>query len=591
MPEKSPARQLGEDAWRRKYNRIHRILARGRIRWDGASRYIRTRIRGFSDGKRKREGGLIFLYAFSLLLSWLFNIYLFRPDESCAVSWTGWVSSGLLLAWLLLLACKYRWLGYLILPVILLTNLVTYYIFSVFGSYIDFQIIASILETDTQEALPYISWKNILLVLSVLLVPLLGVHYGHKYLAVRIGWKQILAGAALFGLSLPFFQASVKELDTGKISTGYYSSAAWWPVIDIRMNYKRVKEYIKKGGKQFHAIMRLPSMTDQPSRCLLPPEEEIIVLLHVGESLRADHLQINGYARPTTPCLARRIRNLVSFPDCHSFGLVTRVSLIGMLTDAEVRNRSPRHASFLDMFNKHGYETGAVLSRPASIHDFPLEILTSSLNRKSYIPSIPGIESYFGWTIWKVLEMEGAMRGKRKFILFYDSGAHPFFHSLNRNKKWLPDEYPENAPLKHLSAVVNAYDNNLVEIDLEIEGILKALEHKNAVFIHIGDHGVALGENGQFGQANLTEPVKKPSFFIWMSDQFIQKHEEKFRNVKLHADKPVSHDYLLYTVLSLGGIETSLNKKELDLTGKDALPFVAPKDEKILMEGQKNSWK
>lgn len=55
MPEKSPARQLGEDAWRRKYNRIRRILARGRIRWDGASRYIRTRIRGFSGGRDSVE--------------------------------------------------------------------------------------------------------------------------------------------------------------------------------------------------------------------------------------------------------------------------------------------------------------------------------------------------------------------------------------------------------------------------------------------------------------------------------------------------------------------------------------------------------
>lgn len=52
----------------------------------------------------------------------------------------------------------------------------------------------------------------------------------------------------------------------------------------------------------------------------------------------------------------------------------------------------------------------------------------------------------------------------------------------------------------------------------------------------------------------------------------------------------VSHDYLLHTLLSLAGIESSLGKKELDLTGESAVPFVAPIREDILMGEQKNSW-
>lgn len=616
LPLKTPALQITEKKWKKKYGLLKLVWLYICLQWGRLCRYSRTCLLGFSGGewasspssldepsyepkKMTSDGnffsrgtGLIFiLYSLCLCLSFLFNIYLFRPDESRELSWLGWFSSGFLLAWLLLIAFKFRWVGFLLLPVLAFTIWVTCYVFLVFGSYINFEIVASIMEANIQEVLPYCSWGNVLTFACLLVFPLWGVHYAHKRLASCITWHHLLMGGILYGFALLYFLPVAWRQDQASIHAGYYTRSAWWPLADIRANYKRVKEYIKKGGRQFYEIMCLPSMAKLPSRCVLEPQEEITLILHLGESVRADHLQINGYKRPTTPFLARRTSNLVSFPDCHSFGLVTRVSLVGMLTDAEVARRVPRYASFLDLFNKHGYETAAVLSRPSSIHDFPLEILTSSASRQAYIPPRSGKETeMFNPTVRKVREIEASMKGTRRLILFYDSGAHPFFGSLNCNKQWLPDTYPVNSPLEHLSKVVNAYDNNLLEIDREIENILKLVEHKNAVFIHVSDHGVALGEECRFGQGNLALPVRKPAFFIWMSDKFIQRHQEKFRNLKANAVKPVSHDYLLHTLLSLGGIESSLGKKELDLTGRLAVPFVAPIKETILMGEQKNSW-
>lgn len=615
LPLKTPALQLTEKEWGKKYGSLKLTGLHIRLQWDRLNRYVRARLLGFSGGKRaslpssldepekggrmarigdscsRRMGLMFILYSFCLCLSFLFNIYLFRPDESPELSWLGWFSSGFLLAWLLLIAFKFKWLGFLFLPVLAFTIWVTCYVFFIFGAYINYEIVASMIEANRQEILPYCSWENILTSACLLVFPLWGVHYVHKRLASRITWRHLLIGGILYGFSLLCFLPVAWRQDQANIHTGYYAKSAWWPLADIRANYKRVKEYIKKGGRQFYEIMCLPSMAELPSRCVLEPQEEITLILHIGESVRADHLQINGYKRPTNPFLVHRAKNLVSFPDCHSFGLVTRVSLVGMLTDAEVMRRIPRYASFLDLFNKHGYETAAVLSRPSSIHDFPLEILTSSANRQAYISPCSGEGTgMFDSTVRKVREIEASMKGTRRLILFYDSGAHPFFSSFNGNKQWLPDSYPVNSPLEHLSKAVNAYDNNLLEIDLEIEHILKLVEHKNAVFIHVSDHGVALGEGGRFGQGNLALPVRKPAFFIWMSDQFIQRHQEKFRNLRANTVKPVSHDYLLHTLLSLAGIESSLGKKELDLTGESAVPFIAPIKEEILMGEQKNSW-
>lgn len=60
----------------------------------------------------------------------------------------------------------------------------------------------------------------------------------------------------------------------------------------------------------------------------------------MGESVRADHLPLNGYHRNTMPRLSRE-SNIVSFPHATSFGIVTRISAIGMFTDAELCRRTP----------------------------------------------------------------------------------------------------------------------------------------------------------------------------------------------------------------------------------------------------------
>ena len=51
----------------------------------------------------------------------------------------------------------------------------------------------------------------------------------------------------------------------------------------------------------------------------------MLFVLIVGETVRADHLALNGYARDTTPELARL--GVVNFPDVASCGTATEVSL------------------------------------------------------------------------------------------------------------------------------------------------------------------------------------------------------------------------------------------------------------------------
>lgn len=158
LPLKTPALQLTEKEWGKKYGSLKLTGLHIRLQWDRLNRYVRARLLGFSGGKRaslpssldepgkggrmarigdscsRRMGLMFILYSFCLCLSFLFNIYLFRPGESPELSWLGWFSSGFLLAWLLLIAFKFKWLGFLFLPVLAFTIWVTCYVF--FGTYI-----------------------------------------------------------------------------------------------------------------------------------------------------------------------------------------------------------------------------------------------------------------------------------------------------------------------------------------------------------------------------------------------------------------------------------------------------------------------
>src|SRR5690606_3588188 len=55
-----------------------------------------------------------------------------------------------------------------------------------------------------------------------------------------------------------------------------------------------------------------------------------LILFVLGETVRADHLGINGYARNTTPELARR--NLVNFGAISACGTATAISVPCLLS-------------------------------------------------------------------------------------------------------------------------------------------------------------------------------------------------------------------------------------------------------------------
>lgn len=516
----------------------------------------------------------------SCILSYCFNIYVFHAGEPLAVSFSGWVCSSMLTSLILLICVKWRWIGYIFLPFIVLVVAGGFYLHSVFDLFISFPIICCIAGTDLREASDYITPLSVIGVLFLVALSVASVYFAHRYVGKHLRYTHMVVSILLFSIGSGIAIQYSKKGAADYKDRNYFILARIWPFTDIRMTLKCLRDYREVGNmKIYDDIMALPSMADSTSTCSLGAEDQLSLVLHIGESLRGDHINFNGYQRETMPRMSKRLKNIVSFPKHYSYGLLTHVSIIGMLTTAEVSTRKTQHRPFIDLFNKHGYSSSCIFDTPSSLY-----ILASGCKSQHLAtPSRQPVSSFLDQMVDTFKEVQKQNQNfAKKFVLLNDVGAHQNFRSFPNNKQWLPDEFSVHAPAQHVVELTNAYDNNILEIDKELDEIISELENQVAVYVYVADHGLALCEDGKWGRP-CDERSTMPAFFIWMSDSFIEKYPKIYQALVNNSQKAVSHDHILHTVLSLGGISSSLQKKELDLCDPNAQEYVqAPNLEEII---------
>lgn len=520
------------------------------------------------------------ILALSCILSYCFNIYVFHDGEPLAVSYSGWIASSMLTSLILLICAKLRWIGYIFLPLIVLVVAGGFYLHAVFDLFISFPVICCIAETDMREAFDYITPLSVIGVLLLVALSVASVYFAHRYVGKHLRYTHMVVSILLFSIGTGIAIQCSKKRDGDYKDRNYFILARIWPFTDIRMARKHWDDYRKVGDVTlYHNLMKLPSMAAAESSCSLADDDHLTLVLHLGESLRGDHINFNGYKRETMPLMTKRLKNIVSFPKHYSYGLQTRVSLIGMMTTAEVATRKTQHRPFIDLFNKYGYSTNFILDTPVWEYDMPLYILAAGCTKQYLaISTRQQASSCLDLMVDTFKEVQKKNQHcARSLVLLNDVGAHHYFQSLPQNKKWLPDEFSVHSPSKHPIELTNAYDNNILEIDKELDEIISELENQVAVYVYVADHGLALCEDGKWGRP-CDERSTMPAFFIWMSDSFIEKYPEIHAALNQNSSKTVSHDYILHTVLSLGGISSSLQKKELDLCRPNAQEYVQPQN-------------
>ncbi len=299
--------------------------------------------------------------------------------------------------------------------------------------------------------------------------------------------------------------------------------------------------------------------------------DTLTVVLVLGESLRADHLSLNGYDRSTTPRLAR-IRNLVSLPNIYSQYTYTNRSLPHILTRADSihTERAFTETSFVPSFRREGFRTMWVANQDAA------DTYADFINECDSAVFVHPEKTVYVYDEWldvdilphldRLLPPAGRDSGRRLLIL-HTIGSHWYYvnHCPARLARFQPVTHNREVKRNTPEEIINAYDNTVLATDEFLSEVIRRLAGRKAVLVYLSDHAETLGENGEWLHANDNEAIKHPAAFVWYSDSYARTYPNKVSALRRNATRPYRSDFLYHSILGAGDVGSPLVDASLNL--------------------------
>jgi glucan phosphoethanolaminetransferase (alkaline phosphatase superfamily) len=306
-----------------------------------------------------------------------------------------------------------------------------------------------------------------------------------------------------------------------------------------------VKDYLKK--EPYHLNRNFGAITSEV--------DSLKIVLVLGETVRADHLQLNGYHRATNPLLAKR-KNTVSYANVYTPHTYTSSSLPRIITDASVEDKTlDTIVSVFDVFKQCKYNTLWVGNQEL---ESSYSTIVKTNENVIIIDSLRSVLSFN-----KVLDEELLVPFKTKFstlkgnglFTLHMIGSHWWYENryTDKHRKFKPTIDSKHIPSVTKAQMINSYDNTIVYLDFFLDEIIKTLEKEKApsCFIYLSDHGESLGEDGKWMHGQNTQSTKNPAMIVWYSEKFKEKYPDKIKALQSNRNKHLPTDVLFHSMLDL----------------------------------------
>lgn len=285
------------------------------------------------------------------------------------------------------------------------------------------------------------------------------------------------------------------------------------------------------------------------------PQSRPDIILVLGEAVRADHLSINGYSRPTTPLLIDE-PNLISLTDVYSPYTHTLASLPYILTRADSANlhRMQEETSFAPIFRAIGYHTAWISNQDMgeNFSHFLLDCDTNiwvNAGKTVYV-----MDKCLDEAILPYVDRLG--RDSAQLLILHTIGSHWYYNNH------VPDHMMPFQPITHSKVItgnspeeiVNSYDNTILYTDWFLHSLIDRYRQRNALIIYLSDHGESLGEDGKWVHANDTEPEHHPACILWYSDLYAQSFPDRVEYMQKIRTNHLRTDFLYPFILYAAGI-------------------------------------
>jgi lipid A ethanolaminephosphotransferase len=447
-----------------------------------------------------------------------------------------------------------------------------------YGVVMDYAMLANTMQSDPREVRELLGWPSFANVLLVAVLPATWIVL--VPVARTRWWPQLWKNAALFASAVtltlgtafvsfsqlaPLVRNHMQLRDMVNPISGL-TSAAW---VGLRPFFKRSDKLVSISA----GAALGPSYAGQAKVPLL-----VIV---IGETARADHFALNGYARTTTPELAAR--HALSFRNVRSCGTDTRDSVPCMLSalDKEAfEKRKAEQENLLDLLQAAGL---AVLwlenqSGCKEVCDRVPHVSTSDLPADSAKGLCGGGECFDDALLVgldeRIAKLPEERRGRGIVLVMHQMGSHGpayFKRSPPQLKRFMPECTTTTLGDCDPAQLVNAYDNTIATTDHFLAATIDWLRARPAfapALLYMSDHGESLGELGIFlhglPYSIAPEVQKHVPFVAWLGDSLVERRGIDLACLRGRLDEPLSHDNLYHTVVGVLDVATPTYVAALD---------------------------
>jgi lipid A ethanolaminephosphotransferase len=319
-----------------------------------------------------------------------------------------------------------------------------------------------------------------------------------------------------------------------------------------------------KNRLPYNVFFGIKTYYEKPSLKLNLTAPEIIsapdslkVVFVLGETVRADHLAINGYERNTTPKLSEE-KNLISYPALYTSMTYTATSVPQILTDKNLEDSDRAVQSVYTVANAANFKTTWIANQTVEQSFLPIvetnnqQLLIDkyksefSFDKKRDEEMLPVLDS--------VLDLEN-----RQLITLHMIGSHWWYENryTDIHRIYQPVIDSKYIPSLTTAQLINSYDNTIVYLDYFLSEVIRRLktEEMPTAMVYVSDHGELLGEDGKWLHAQEGDALKNPAYIIWLSDTFKEKYPDVSKTLSEEKNTAITTDIIYYRLLEILGIE------------------------------------
>lgn len=472
-----------------------------------------------------------------------------------------------------------RWMKPLWLAVVVLAAVVQHYMLQ-YRVVMDPTMIANALQTDPNEARDLLSWRMAFNV-GVVVLPAAWLLWRVRVTPMRF-LSKLWRNAALLLLSVLVALGAAVSMNRELAPLMRNNVHLRYMMNPIATLYSTGSLFIKPLFKRSGKLIPITAGTALGASYAAQTKPPLFVVV-VGETARADHFALNGYARDTTPELARR--GVLSYREVRSCGTNTLASVPCMFSPLGKEGYESR---------KDDYETLVDVLQAAGLAVFWLD---NQAGCKGVCVRVPNASAFEGLDAAtkkalcdgdeclddvmlkgldeRIAALPAERRAKGVVLVMHQMGSHgPAYYKRSAPdvKRFLP-ECKTNALAECGHAeLMNVYDNSIVQTDRflgqTIDWLKAQSKQYDPAMLYVSDHGESLGEYGLFlhgvPYSFAPEAQKHVPMVTWFSEGMSQRRKLSRSCMEAGLDTPLTHDNLYHTVLGVMDVATPTYKPALD---------------------------